>query len=445
MNHGEGVSALRYRSCKWVAFLTVSTFLAGCSNEPEPASSTAPVNSPGPKVTRIEPGPDAAKQAQEALILAKPGEILEFGAGTFEFRSTLSLDVSGVTIRGQGPDKTILSFREQGQGTGGEGILATGKNGFTLQSLALVDAKGDAIKVNGTDKVVVRDVKVSWSGGSKETNGGYGVYPVTCSNVLIEDCHVSGASDAGIYVGQSRNIIVRRNTAEGNVAGIEVENSVDADVTENLATGNAGGILVFTLPDLPKKIGKNCRVFKNRIVTNNHANFAPKGNIVATVPPGTGLMIMANDQVEVFDNAIEDNNSTGISVISYLLTAKPVADAAYDPFCEGISIHGNRFARNGTKPGGDLLTLVASYVGSPLPDIIFDGIVNPKTAAEASAASPPVLAIRDNGPATFANFDAPALSPEAMQAGKKPTPILDLKAYSGEIAALPAIVIEGEK
>ena len=122
-----------------------------------------------------------------------------------------------------------------------------------------------------------------------------------------------GASDAGIYVGQSENIIVRRNKAEKNVAGIEIENSINADVYENVATDNSGGILVFTMPDLPKKDGRTAASSTTRSRPTTTTNFAPKGNIVATVPPGTGMMIMANDQVEVFDNTIENNQTSGLS------------------------------------------------------------------------------------------------------------------------------------
>jgi hypothetical protein len=67
-------------------------------------------------VTRIDAGPDAPKRAQTALIKARAGEIIEFGPGKFEFTATLSLDESSVTIRGQGQDKTILSFKNQGRG-----------------------------------------------------------------------------------------------------------------------------------------------------------------------------------------------------------------------------------------------------------------------------------------------------------------------------------------
>ena len=36
------------------------------------------------------------------------------------------------------------------------------------------------------------------------------LYPVESTNVLIDGCVAIGASDAGIYVGQSQNIIVQK-------------------------------------------------------------------------------------------------------------------------------------------------------------------------------------------------------------------------------------------
>src|SRR5262249_10203967 len=137
-----------------------------------------------------------------------------------------------------------------------------------------------------------------------------------------------------IYVGQSRNVVVRRCRAERNVAGIEIENCTAADVYENVATNNAGGLLVFDMPGLPVKNGKQVRVYQNEVKANNHPNFAPKGNIVASVPPGTGLMVMATDQVEVFKNTIEDNNTYNLAILSFLVTGRPIEDKEYDPISE---------------------------------------------------------------------------------------------------------------
>lgn len=424
--------------------------LGGCAPSGDTASTPAPIvpaaasKESAAKPIRIEAGPDAAKQAQTALIKAKPGDTIEFGPGKFEFRSTLSLDVSDVTIRGVSPHKSILSFKDQGQGTGGEGLLITSKANFTLQDIGIEDARGDAIKVNGTRGLTLRNVRTSWTGGPKETNGGYGLYPVLCSKVLIEYCDVSGASDAGIYVGQSEDIVVRHNLVHQNVAGIEIENCTRADVYENRATDNAGGILVFTMPDLPKKDGRHCRVYKNVVEANNHENFAPKGNIVASVPPGTGVMIMASDEVEMFDNDIKQNQTAGLSIVSYLLTEKPLTDDKYDPFCESIHVHHNRFEKNGEKPSGAIGQMVAQAVGAPLPDMLYDGMVNPAKAKDGKLPVELAIHIHDNGDADFVNFDAPGIK-AAAAGGKAPKLVRDLKAVGGELPALTPVAIQGVK
>ena len=301
--------------------------------------------------------------------------------------------------------------------------------------------------MQGTRGLFVRKVRAEWTGGAKETNGGYGLYPVLCTDVVIEECTVRGASDAGIYVGQSENIIVRRNRVEQNVAGIEIENCTRADVYDNEATDNAGGVLIFTMPDLPKKDTRHCRVFKNRVIANNHDNFAPKGNIVAMVPSGTGVMIMAADMVEVFGNIVERNQTAGLSIVSYLLTQKAINDDKYDPFCEAISVHDNRFASNGERPSGGLGRLVSMAIGSPLPDILYDGSVDP--AKTVSGALPEHLAIRikDNGNAGFANFNAASLNAAAASAREEkpdqPAVPRSLKPYEGKISPLAPVSIEG--
>src|SRR5580704_408052 len=235
----------------------------------------------------IAAGPNFEKDLQTALIEAKPGAVITLPEGTLQMTGTLSLTVPNVTIRGQGIGKTVLSYKNQK--TGAAGIQATGDH-FTLEGLTVQDTKGDGVKINDVDGVTIRKVRAEWTGGPNEKNGSYGIYPVKCKNVLIEDSASSGAADAGIYVGQSSNIIVRRSRAEYNVAGIEIENSESADVYENVATNNAGGLLVFSLPDLPMKGSRNTRVFNNQVYGNNTQNYAPKGNIVAKVPAGTEVI-----------------------------------------------------------------------------------------------------------------------------------------------------------
>ena len=199
--------------------------------------------------------------------------------------------------------------------------------------------------------------------------------PVKCQNVLIEDSASYGAADAGIYVGQSKNIIVRRSRAEFNVAGIEIENSESADVYENVATNNAGGLLVFSLPDLPVKGSRNTRVFNNQVYSNNTPNFAPKGNIVAKVPTGTGIIVMATHKAELFKNSIHDNDTVNISIISYLSTGNPIHDRDYDPYVSAVYVHDNEIGIGGTNPAGLAAEKIAPVFGKPLPGIMWDGIL----------------------------------------------------------------------
>lgn len=148
-------------------------------------------------------------------------------------------------------------------------------SGFTLEHLAIEDSKGDGLKVSEAENITIRGVRVEWTGGPKTSNGAYGLYPVLTRNVLIEDSVAIGASDAGIYVGQSRDVIVRNNRAERNVAGIEVENTVNADVYGNVAAENTGGILVFNMPALTQQ-GAAIRVYGNKVFKNNTGNFGAK-------------------------------------------------------------------------------------------------------------------------------------------------------------------------
>src|SRR5262249_43053291 len=267
--------------------------------------------------------------------------------------------------------KTILSFKNQNQGK--QGILVN-RDRFTIEDLTVEDTKGDAVKVEGADGVVFRRVRAQWTGEPKSSNGAYGLYPVQCKNVLLEECEAYGASDAGIYVGQSQNIIVRRCRAERNVAGIEIENSSDADVYDNVATNNTGGLLIFDLPDLQVKNGRRVRAFGNKVLNNNHPNFATPGTMVATVAPGTGVGVLCTDQVEVFKNEIKGNQTFNLSVASYYITGREWKDKAFDPIPEGVYVHDNTFADGGTKPAGERGQLFAALLGTPIPDIVWDGV-----------------------------------------------------------------------
>lgn len=353
---------------------------------------------------------DYQKELQTQLIMAKDGETIEVKEGNFHFTRSLSLEgKKNIVIKGRGMNKTILNFK--GQEDGAEGFTITNCENITIQDLTVQDTKGDGIKTMNVEEIRFLKVRAEWTGKPNKKNGAYGLYPVSCNKVLIDGCVAVGASDAGIYVGQSNHIIVRNCKAYHNVAGIEIENSTMADVYDNEAYNNTGGILVFDLPDLQQKKGGNVRVFNNVIRENNLRNFAPKGNIVASVPDGTGIMILATNNVEIFDNKIIDNKTLGISISSYYMTENPINDKEYYPYPTGIYIHGNEFERKpmkATKKGrlGKLFWIKLRF-GKDVPDIIYDGIVDKNTLDDNGKAKPQFqICIRNNKNAEFINIDA---------------------------------------
>ncbi len=383
-----------YRYIFW-AFLSILFFSCNTSKE-------------------IQPSDDVQKILQEKLLTVQDGETIFLGEGKFQFTSTLSLDgKSNIIIKGKGQNKTILSFKNQKDGA--EGLKIKGKN-IILEDFSVEDTKGDAIKVQDTDSIIFRRIRVEWLGEPKTSNGSYGLYPVTCKNVLIEDCYARGASDAGIYVGQSENVIVRKNKATENVAGIEIENSNNVQVYENEAINNTGGILVFDLPNLPKKNGGNIEVKNNIVKNNNYPNFGPKGTTVAILPAGTGMMVLACREVLFKENIIENHQSMGITIVSYPTTGLPLKDDNYNPFASQIIIENNKLEKSGfspdtTRPLGQLLFQLFQ---NQVPNILFDGLVPPHSPKDFHSVC------LKNQEGTFVNIDA------AHQFKK---PIADKKLY----------------
>jgi len=345
----------------------------------------------------INPGPDAYENLQEAMILMNAGDSILIKSGDYYFEDSLSLDVDNVVIRGEGLNSTILNF--ENQKSGAQGILVT-SNKVVLKDFAVIDAKGDAIKVIGADGIAMINLRTEWTGGPKSTNGAYGLYPVESKDVYIDGCIAIGASDAGLSVGQSKNVIVKNSQAMYNVAGIEIENSYYADVFNNKAQHNTGGILVFDLPDLPQQGGHHVRVFNNEITNNNTDNFAPEGNIVGEVPRGTGIIVQANSQVEIFKNNIGENDTVNIAVVSYQLETE---DKDYYPHPSKIQIHNNSFGRSGFDPDldtGDLSKILFSLSEGDMPDIFWDGVL-PLKQMIFGQPDEEKLVLKDNGNATF--------------------------------------------
>jgi parallel beta-helix repeat protein len=347
------------------------------------------------------------KEFQEKLILVEDGGTVEFPAGKFLLKKALSIEgKKNVTIKGAGTDKTIISFL--GQTEGAEGILATNCQNISVENFTIQDAKGDNLKLKGCDGVHIHHMNSTWTTGADTSNGNYGYYPVECRNVLMEYNEVSYCADAGVYIGQSTNVTIHHCYAHHNVAGIEIENCINSDIYKNKAENNSGGILVFDLPKLFQANGRNAKVWDNDCINNNFNNFGKPGSIVASIPPGSGLIIMATDSVDVFNNRITDNKTIGIACVSYFMSGKQVNDTTYGPYCTTISIHDNKFERKMALPdlSTDLGKLLAATFKSSL-DIFVDGSADPKLRNKnGELPEGKKICIRNNGDIKFGNLNA---------------------------------------
>ena len=386
--------------------------------------------------TRTEENPVAAEPSfnetfRLALETATPGSVIEVPAGVHVFKRSLTLNTDGVTIRGQGMDRSILSFK--GQIAGAEG-LSVNASDFTIEDLAIEDTVGDALKINEGNNIVVRRVRTEWTNGPDVNNGAYGIYPVQTTNVLVEGSVAIAASDAGIYVGQSQQVVVRDNRAEFNVAGIEIENTIHADVYNNVATNNTGGILVFNMPQIPQR-GHSTRVYDNDVYTNNTANFAAPGTAVSGVPKGSGIIINSNDQVEIFENRVRDNDTANILISSYYsanYAGQTELAEEFDPFPESIFIYDNLFEGGGTAPGSEYLVAVRDKVygdTGAFPDIIWDGITNPQATDAGN-----VICV-DNGDIELLNIDT---------RNEFANPSVDMAAHACQLDKLSPVVLGGQ-
>jgi len=301
----------------------------------------------------------SGQSIQAGIEIAEDGDTVFVQSG--EYFEALMIDKSNITIIGdtKNGDLPVLNGKnilpDAGVGTGSNIEI----NGFIIK-----DYTANGLMLNRSRNVSFRNVHC-------KNTGLYGLYPVECVEVLVEDCSVTGISDAGIYIGQSKDIVVRNNVTYGNVTGIEIENSVNALVENNEVYDNAGGILVFLLPNNPSKVSLNCRIVNNYIYKNNHVNFGEPGSIVSNVPQGTGLMIMAGDSVEVTGNRFHDNQSFGASVIGLDLFFGNDFVYDVDPIPDACWLHDNEYRNNGYNPakivkesgldGADLLWDVTGY------------------------------------------------------------------------------------
>ena len=368
-------------------------------------------------------GPGEESKIAEALLSLKDSSSILLKAGIYKFDNLSIVQLKHILLKGEGFDKTILDFSTQTQG--GEGIRVTDVKGFTIADMTIRDSKGDLIKVNKSRDVVFRNLHATWK-TADSTSGGYAIYPVMCKNVLIENCYTEGSSDAGIYVGQSDSAVVRNCKAAKNVAGCEIENTTNAAVYDNEFYNNTAGFLMFDLPELSKR-GGHVKAYNNYIHDNNNRNFARAGSFgtvsgVGNASPGSGVIILAVSNVELYNNRIINNNSSAVSIASGFAVDDKAAGKINDnyfPISQNIKIYGNTIEMGKEFPApaykhhiGKLLVAIEQQLNAQdtmrknkrIPFIMYDGISS-NILNKGTKANPDSICIQQPGDNVFVNAD----------------------------------------
>ncbi len=295
---------------------------------------------------------------QAAVKAASAGDTIEVYPGTY--RETVYVDKDDITLRGVVVDGEWPNL--EGDKTLNDAILYSG-NGFSVEWFKITHYKGNAIMGQAGNNFSIRN---NWI----IDTGVYGIFPEFGENGLIENNILSGIEDAAIYVGMCDHIDVRNNEVFENVAGIEIENSRHVLVEGNVARDNTGGILVFITPGLPIKSSYDAVIRRNFVTNNNTENFAIPGSLVASIPSGSGIIVMAGDDVIIEDNIITGNNTGGIIITSLDFVTEIASDKDSDPHPDRTQIRDNVMFNNGNDPDGEMKALMLTKLSTRGPDIL---------------------------------------------------------------------------
>ena len=345
---------------------------------------------------------------EKRIARARPGDLIDVAEGVYPISHPMRIRSRGVTLKGAAKGRTVLDFTRQ---VSGNQALEIAAPDVLIADLTLRNAYGDGIVVANTQRVSLRRIRVDWTSRRQPLPGAVGVHLLHVEDALIDRVDVYGAADAGMYLGQSRQVIVQASVAAASVTGLVIANCEFVDVMRSLFTHNSLGVVVVNLPNLPDAISNSVRILHNRIVDNNLSNAPARDVVLGKLPAGTGIAVIAHDRVAIFDNDISDNPAAGVLIASYLFTGLTYQDPTFDPYAESLHVYNNRFARNGLAPTADTLKLVNSELPPGFGiDIARDGFSDDHKLVNGRV--PEALRIclhdnmRGNGAAHFVDLDA---------------------------------------
>jgi parallel beta-helix repeat protein len=295
---------------------------------------------------------------QAAISTASPGDTVVVPAG--HYRESVTVNTPGLTIIG-GRDAVL-----DGAGlptTVGITVRPTNGGrlaGFTLRGLLIRDFAFAGVLLDSVD-----DFRLT--GTTYLDNDEYGLFPIRSSG-QIDHNTVSGANDTGLYIGQSSGVVIEANTVRANTVGIEVELSSAVQVVSNTASGNTVGIFIQIVPGLALTSTHDILVAGNLLIGNARPNpVTDPTELLSILPAGIGLVDVGGDRVAVTGNAIADNPTAGLGVVS-LPSAVAALDPRLEPAPDQTAVTGNVFWHNGFAPDPKIAPLHLQGA-----DVVWDG------------------------------------------------------------------------
>lgn len=321
----------------------------------------------GPPISDVVVTVSEGESIQEAVQAAEPGTTVHVLPGTYN--ETVYIDKDGIRLIGivQGSERATL----HGNGELNDAILFSGNN-IVVEGFLITKYKGNGIMSQAGNNYEIRDNIIV-------DTGVYGIFPQLGTNGVVEHNIISGIEDAAIYVGMSDNVHVAYNEVFDSVAGIEIENSRHAIVESNFVYNNTGGILAFITPGLPIKTTYDVIIRNNWVSDNNTPNFGAPGSTVGGIPAGTGIMVMAADDVVIEGNIITNNKTVGILSVDHGTAAEltnVTVDPEADPNSDRLRILNNTMHHNGYETIDEMKALMLLEMKTGNLDILAVGPSN---------------------------------------------------------------------
>jgi parallel beta-helix repeat protein len=335
----------------------------------------------------VRPG----QSIRAALARAAPGDRIEVLPGTY--REGARGDLNALTITRGGvelvglsrPGHPVVLENAGAQSYGiwmspansaGPGPQADdehppcGLDGQTLRGFSLRGFTVRGFAVHGVHLACVDGFSIL--DNRSEDNLVYGLFPIVSRNGVMAGNVVTGTTlDAGIYVGQSDNVLITGNVVHGNLLGIEIENSRGCSAVANEAYGNSFGIFVDILPFLERTTQERAFLAFNSVHDNNRANTADPEDLLGVLPAGIGILIAGGRSTTVLANDVRGNGFTGIAVTSLCLGITLQGGACGDLGIETDPVDdrivANRVTGNGKTPQA------VPFFDAIRADLIWDG------------------------------------------------------------------------